>query len=464
MGDAQSAPEGGSDAAEEDRKVHEQFEEGQSLNNKDPIFEINVEADSFKPEVTGHREEEIDAEGRGSVEIPTDVPNDTDKEEPNRPEDVEDATKETTLENAEQYNDANVAQETYDNDSTTCPTVTDMTSEEVLENAEEKATATEAEVESNNADAAATSPLGEAANQDTTTEEEPRSASPSSPEEEAAVSPIRRFFTTGIFSGLQKKKNLGEDETTNKEMKDLGKKDVGEKTELTVQDQQHDKQDDESSFSIKKLLPRRKKRKSVEKQDQVSSDEADREAASGDEDSDTPAVVPLSEFDTVETEVHIQTQANVESHKLKEGDFELQQEQLDAMAGVLPRDNLQTEAKTVQGSDDASEYQATTTSAANEKVDDLTDSISKQQLSDIPEEATPASATDDAARDDTIAEDLIEITSEAITAAEHFDITLGDETEMISARFYLKFLLRSLTLLNSLKMKYKRLTLHIQKT
>ncbi|XP_056282754.1 uncharacterized protein LOC130201686 [Pseudoliparis swirei] len=138
MGDAQSAPEGGSDAAEEDGKVHEQFEEGQSLKNKDPIFEVNVEADSFKPEVTGHREEEIDAE---------DVPNDTDKEEPNRPEDVEDATKETTRENAEQYNDANVAQETYDNDSTTCPTVTDMTSEEVLENAEEKATETEAEIE-----------------------------------------------------------------------------------------------------------------------------------------------------------------------------------------------------------------------------------------------------------------------------------------------------------------------------
>jgi len=36
----------------------------QSLKNKDPIFEVNVEADSFKPEVTGHREEEIDAEGR----------------------------------------------------------------------------------------------------------------------------------------------------------------------------------------------------------------------------------------------------------------------------------------------------------------------------------------------------------------------------------------------------------------
>uniref|UniRef100_A0A8C3G5Q0 A kinase-anchoring proteins AKAP-5 and AKAP-12 calmodulin (CaM)-binding domain-containing protein n=1 Tax=Cyclopterus lumpus TaxID=8103 RepID=A0A8C3G5Q0_CYCLU len=650
---------------------------------------------------------------RGSGEIPTDVPNDTDTEEPNRPEDVEDATKETTSENAEQDSDVNVAQETYDNDSTTCPTMTEMTSEEVLENAEEKETETKAEVESSNADAAMTSPLGEDANQDTTTEEEPRSTSPSSPEEEAAVSPIRRFFTTGIFSGLQKKKNLEEDETTGKEMKDIGKKEVVEKTEQTVQDQQRDKEDvsvgveaaaaetmnaheenkpkgeirsaartmdaspdpltiivtepevlssqekdkvqasplkrllsgsglkklskkqrgrkssdvnlsdsgehvsdhnlsstdtaenqkeeggaqpstervgeedgawasfkrlltpkkrmkrsslsneetqipgsveepkpkenkkrkdssvswdavlcrsgrrrsrktsdsddetpqidnrnkqdggsknadsalanevddilasspeqagspsegegastwkslkrlvtpkrkakddkeskdhvqsdsevsqDEYSFSIKKLLPGRKKRKSAEKQDHVSSDEADNEAASGDEDSDTPAVVPLSEFDTVETEVHIQTQANVESHHIpKEADFELQQDRLDPMAEpALPCDNLQTEAKTVQGNDDASENQATTTPDANEKADDLTESdqISKQQLSDIPEEATPASATEDAARDDTIAEDLIEITSEAITAAEHLDITLADETEMISA-------------------------------
>ncbi|KAK1893877.1 A-kinase anchor protein 12 [Dissostichus eleginoides] len=51
---------------------------------------------------------------------------------------------------------------------------------------------------------------------------------------------------------------------------------------------------------------------------------------------------------------------------------------------------------------------------------------------DIPE-ATPASVTEDVARDDTIAEDLIEITSEAITAPEPLDITKEDETEMISA-------------------------------
>ncbi|XP_031703073.1 A-kinase anchor protein 12, partial [Anarrhichthys ocellatus] len=653
---------------------------------------------------------------RASGEIPTDVTNDTNKEEANTPEDIEDTTKETTSENAEQNTDVNIAQETYDNDSTTCPTLTDVTSDDVLENLEEKATETKVEVESDYADAAMASPLGEDVNQETTTEEEPRSTSPSSPEEEVVVSPIKRFFATGIFSGLRKKKKPAEDETTD----NINKKEVVEKPEQTAQDQHQDKEDislgveaatveteheknklkgdiwsaaqmmdaypstiivtepevlssqekdkvqasplrrllsgsslkklskkqrsrkssdaklsdsgehvsdqllsstekaenqkeegcaqpptetageedgawasfkklvtpkkrmkksslsseetqipgsvgepkpseggqisdhsteegkkrkdssvswesvlcrsgrrrirkmsdsedetpqidndmnkqdggskhsaesalgnevdemlayspkqagspsegdgvstwqslkrlvtpkrkakddeeskdnvqsdsevsqDESSFSIKKLLPGLKKRKSAEKQDQVSSDEADREAASGDEDSDTPAVVPLSEFDTVETEVHIQTQADVESHIPKEADFELQQDLLDPMAEpVLPSDNLQTEAKKVQGNNDALENQATTTPATDEKPDDLTESISQQQqLSDIPEEATPASVTEEAARDDTIAEDLIEITSEAITAPEHLDITLSDETEMISA-------------------------------
>uniref|UniRef100_A0A8C9XH93 A kinase-anchoring proteins AKAP-5 and AKAP-12 calmodulin (CaM)-binding domain-containing protein n=1 Tax=Sander lucioperca TaxID=283035 RepID=A0A8C9XH93_SANLU len=571
---------------------------------------------------------------RGSGEIATDVPDETNKVEPNRAEDVEDTTKETTSEN-------------------------------------EKTEETKEEVESDNVDAAMTSPVGEHAQQDATPEEESHSTSPCSPEEEVVVSPIKRFFTTGIFSGLRKKKKPAEDETTDKEPEDKGGKEVEETREQTVQDKQQDieeislgvdaaaietehkenilkgeilsavsaqvmdasaidpstiivtepdilnsqekdkvqasplkrllsgsslkklskkqrgrkssdaklsdsgehvsdqllsstgsaenqkeegcaqhsaeavgeedgawasfkklvtpkkrikrsslsneetqipgsveepkpseggqisdlsteegkkrkdssvswesvlcgsgrrrsrktsdsedeilqidKQDDgskhgtelalessnevdemlayspkeagsssegdggstwkslkrlvtpkkkakdedeskdhvqsdsevtqdESSFSIKKLLPGRKKRKSAERQDQVSSDEADKDVASGDEDSETPAVVPLSEFDTVETEVHIQTQADVET--------------------------------------------------TNEEPGDFTESISKQQLSDIPEEATPASATEEAARDDTIAEDLIEITSEAITAPEPLDITLADETEMISA-------------------------------
>ncbi|XP_044021628.1 A-kinase anchor protein 12 [Siniperca chuatsi] len=667
---------------------------------------------------------------KGSGEIPTDVREESNQEKPNRPQDIQDTAKETKSENTEQNTDVNIAQDTYDNDSTTCPTLTDITLENVLENAEERTTETKEKMESDNADAATTSPVGEDAHQDATPEEEPHSTSPSSPEEEVVVSSIKRFFTTGIFSGLRKKKKPAEEETTEKEQ-DTEEKEVVETTEQTVQDQQHDKEEigqvveaaavetehkeneevlfaastqmtdegkspttdpstiivtepeilssqekdkvhasplkrllsgsslkklskkqrsrkssdaklsdsaehvsdqllsstesaenqkegptqptaeaageedgawasfkklvtpkkrmkrsslsneetqipgsveetkpsegeqisdhsteegkkrkdssvsweavlcgsgrrrsrktsdsedetpqidngdnkqdggskhgaesllessneneneilvsspkhagspsegdggstwksfkrlvtpkrkvkdeDESkdnvqsdsevtqdeSFSIKKLLPGLKKRKSAEKQDQVSSDEA---VASGDEDSDTPAVVPLCEFDTVETEVHIQIQADVESHIPEEADYELQQDILDQVSEpVLPCDSLQTETKKVQDNDDALGKQASTSLATNEEPDDLTESISShQQLSDIPEEgiitetmATPASVTEEAARDDTIAEDLIEITSEAITAPEPaLDITLADETEMISA-------------------------------
>uniref|UniRef100_A0A7N5ZUU8 A kinase-anchoring proteins AKAP-5 and AKAP-12 calmodulin (CaM)-binding domain-containing protein n=1 Tax=Anabas testudineus TaxID=64144 RepID=A0A7N5ZUU8_ANATE len=168
---------------------------------------------------------------------------------------------------------------------------------------------------------------------------------------------------------------------------------------------------DDSLSSIKKLLPGQKKRRHGEKQDYLSSDEADEEVVSGDEDSETPAVVPLSEFDTTETGV---------------SDYELL---------------LQSEAKQVQEKGDALENETSTTPASNEEPDEITELISKhQQLSDIPEEGiitetmvTPASVTEEPARDDTIAEDLIEMTSEAITAPEPVDITLADETEMISA-------------------------------
>ncbi|KAK1893921.1 A-kinase anchor protein 12 [Dissostichus eleginoides] len=612
----------------------------------------------------------------GSGDVASD---DTDVEDPNRPEDVEDTTKETTSENPEENTDLNMAQETYDNDSTTCPTLTDVTPEDAPQNAEEKTTETKEEVESDYVDAEM--PVEEDTQQDATPEEEPES--PSGPEEAEVVSPIKRFFTTGIFSGLRKKKKLPEEETADKELEDLGKKEVVETAEQTEQDQQQDKEDisdgveatavetehkelkgdkmpaaqipdpltiivtepeilssqekekvqasplkrlfsgsslnklprkqrsrrssdarmsdsgehvsdkvissiidqsvenqkgevcaqssaeeeegawasfkklmtpkklrkrpsisneetkikslveeskpveggqisdhsteegnkrkdavswesvlcgsgrrrirktsdseeerlkiitiktsktlhlkvaqnqgskalmrlmkvkskdedeskdgvqsdsestqDESSFSIKKLLPGRKKRKSTEKHDQVSSDEADKDVASEDEDSETPAIVPLSEFDIVETAVQIQTQVDIERRIPKDADHEVQRDLLDQNAEpVLQGVGLQAEANKVQDKEDALESKAPTNPATNEESDD-TESLSKPQLSDIPEEATPASVTEDVARDDTIAEDLIEITSEAITAPEPLDITKEDETEMISA-------------------------------
>uniref|UniRef100_A0AAQ6APW3 A kinase-anchoring proteins AKAP-5 and AKAP-12 calmodulin (CaM)-binding domain-containing protein n=1 Tax=Amphiprion ocellaris TaxID=80972 RepID=A0AAQ6APW3_AMPOC len=209
---------------------------------------------------------------------------------------------------------------------------------------------------------------------------------------------------------------------------DEGKDNIHSDSEITQ---------DDSSFSIKKLLPGRKKRKSGERQDQVSSDEAEKEVASGDEDSETPAVVPLSEFDTAETGIQIQTQADIESDAPKVLEDKLKQD--DMTKPVLPCDDQQIEATTVRKKEEALKNEASTAPVTNEEPDE--ELISKhQQLSDITEEgaitdtmATPASTNEEAARDDTIAEDLIEITSEAITAPETVDVTLADETEMISA-------------------------------
>uniref|UniRef100_A0A3Q3WQ66 A kinase-anchoring proteins AKAP-5 and AKAP-12 calmodulin (CaM)-binding domain-containing protein n=1 Tax=Mola mola TaxID=94237 RepID=A0A3Q3WQ66_MOLML len=626
-------------------------------------------------------------------------------EEPNTTEDTEDIAKGIRSEKAEQNTDENIAQETYDS---TCPTLTDVTTDDILENAE-KTGETKGDVESDNN--ATTVSLSEDKQQD---EEEPHSTSPTNPEGEVVLSPTKRFFATGVFSGLRKKKKLTEEETTDKELEDMGGKDVLGRTEQPVQDKQQDKnvispgleaehkdgnlkdenlctaspqmtykekslsrdpsaivtepeilssqekdkvqagpvkrflsgsslkklsikrrssrsndatlsdsgehvldqlllsestenhkegtaeavreddsawasfkkritpkrhsnasflndeetqihgsveesklnkrgqisdqstegvkkrkdssvsweavlcgsgrrrsrktsdsddeapqiymnvhkQDrgskhsaesplessndyeilasspkqpegpsegdggsawkslkrivtpnrkvkdeeerikgnvqfdneviqDDSSFLIKKLLPGRKKQKPEDKQDQVSSDEADKNVASGDEDSETPGVVPLSEFDTVETDVQIQTQEDTESRIPKDENYEIRQDE-------MPKPVLAT---SLQEIDNAGEKQEATTFATNKKTADLTESISKhQQLSDIPEEgiiteamATPASFTEEPGRDDTIAEDLTEITSDAITATEPIpNITLAEKTEMIS--------------------------------
>ncbi|XP_060907973.1 A-kinase anchor protein 12b isoform X2 [Labrus mixtus] len=76
-----------------------------------------------------------------------------------------------------------------------------------------------------------------------------------------------------------------------------------EKTEEGTEQVQSDGEatKDESSFSLKKFLPGRRKKK-AEKQ-------ASTDQGTGDEDSDTPAVVPLSEYEEAEQEVHPETAA-----------------------------------------------------------------------------------------------------------------------------------------------------------
>ncbi|XP_061599939.1 A-kinase anchor protein 12-like [Cololabis saira] len=216
-------------------------------------------------------------------------------------------------------------------------------------------------------------------------------------------------------------------------------------TKKVSQDERKDTQSegevaqDDSSFSIKKFLSVKKKSKTVEKPDQVYHDDADEEAASDEEDSETPAVVPLSEFD--EPEDAVQKQADVERDVPQQANNQVQQKILDEITeSIRPGDSLPTKKEEIQEHKEALDAnKGPTVPAAGEEVDDLADVSSKhQQLSDIPEEGaitdtTPGSIAEVAARDDTIAEDLIEITSEAVTAPEPVDVTLADETEMVSA-------------------------------
>ncbi|CAL9686152.1 unnamed protein product [Knipowitschia caucasica] len=182
---------------------------------------------------------------------------------------------------------------------------------------------------------------------------------------------------------------------------------------------------EETLFSIKKLLPGQKKRKSGDKQDQLSSDEGDKEVVSVEEDSETPAVVPLSEFDQSETEETVKIDVEVQ-----ESEHDLEQEH----SLEIPKTFVQEVQK----------HQITPIIPLNTDQDELTEFSKYQPLSDIPEEGhiTDTLATsfiEDIAKDDTIAEDIVELTSEAITAPEHVDITIADETDelMLSAASHL---------------------------
>ncbi|CAM4693343.1 unnamed protein product [Leuciscus chuanchicus] len=171
--------------------------------------------------------------------------------------------------------------------------------------------------------------------------------------------------------------------TQRKKPKAEDKSDEASGPEQTTSDSEIPKE--ESSFSLRKLIPRRKK-KSDGKQEQVSSD-----VGSAEDDSDTPAVVPLSEYDN---------EPSAEAEEVKQESAPV------------------TQTKAI--AEDRSPSWISTT------VENVEDETEGKQLSDIPEEgdtaATPKST------DNTIAEDIVELTSEAVTALEQVE-----ETEMVSA-------------------------------
>ncbi|XP_036448525.1 titin [Colossoma macropomum] len=182
---------------------------------------------------------------------------------------------------------------------------------------------------------------------------------------------------------------------------------------------------DESSCSITKLIPGRKKRKFDDRQEQTS-DEAGKDAGTDNEDDETPAVVPLSEYEIIEPESLKETREETELEK--------------RVQPTIEEDKPKETSPSVKSSYDV---KPSVVPISSDYIEDLTEFISKhQQLSDIPEEgiieesvATPVSSAEWTTQDDTLAEDFVELTADAVTApepgTEQFN---GDETtEMVSA-------------------------------
>ncbi|XP_061651835.1 titin [Phyllopteryx taeniolatus] len=180
------------------------------------------------------------------------------------------------------------------------------------------------------------------------------------------------------------------------------------------EERQHSPETDDMQENISfsaKIFPTLKKRKSVSQKDQEApSYEVDQELTPGD--LNWPAVVPLSNYDTVEKEPKEETETSVKP------DFQLNQDFLpEVTEAAQPLDNLATQE--TQHDVDALENEAT-----YEDLADRTEFIGKP-LSDIPEEGDLTEST--------TANDPIEITSKAVTAPESAYVSLGDDSKMISA-------------------------------
>ncbi|XP_056333738.1 A-kinase anchor protein 12 [Danio aesculapii] len=181
-------------------------------------------------------------------------------------------------------------------------------------------------------------------------------------------------------------------------------------------------------FSMKKLIPGHKKRKSEARQDQTSSDEAAKDHESDDEDDETPAIIPLSEYEVIEPE----TLKEMNEQRVE---ITIEHEMPEIPSQALEKDTFKVVAKV------SSNTAPAIIQSLSEDFEELTDFLSKhQQLSDIPEEGiieesieTPVSSAEWTTQDDTLAEDIVELTADAVTAPEPESFFGDDTTEMVSA-------------------------------
>ncbi len=188
-------------------------------------------------------------------------------------------------------------------------------------------------------------------------------------------------------------------------------------------------------FSMKILIPGHKKRKSDAKKDQTSSDEAANDPETDDEDDETPAIIPLSEYEIIEPEslkeVHEQRVEITIEHEMPEMTSQVLEQ--DTSNDLVPKIAAKVPNNTVP----------TVIHRLSDDFEELTDFVSKYlQLSDIPEEGiieesieTPVSSAEWTTQDDTLAEDIVELTADAVNAPEpSSEELIGDDTtEMVSA-------------------------------
>ncbi|XP_024256083.1 A-kinase anchor protein 12-like [Oncorhynchus tshawytscha] len=175
--------------------------------------------------------------------------------------------------------------------------------------------------------------------------------------------------------------------------------------EQVISDSEIPKED--SSFSLRKLIPGRRKKKLLSSN-----------LGSGEEDSDTPAVVPLSEYDNehteskeeAEAEMTVETKDSEEAAPITQVQLSIEERSPSWISATAVMENLQE--------------------------------IPHDQLSDIPEEgaATPKSA------DTTIAEDIAEQTLEAVPCQEQEpELSVAEVTANSDAKNILELIPETVT-------------------
>ncbi|XP_073683634.1 uncharacterized protein akap12a [Garra rufa] len=188
-------------------------------------------------------------------------------------------------------------------------------------------------------------------------------------------------------------------------------------------------------FSMKKLIPGHKKRKTDARKEQTSSDEATQDHETGDEDDETPAIIPLSEYEIIEPE-------SLKEVNEQRVEITIEHEMPEMTSQVLEQDTSNNLVPEIAAKVSINIGPAVI-HGLPEDFEELTDFVSKyQQLSDIPEEGiieesieTPVSSAEWTTLDDTLAEDIVELTADAVTAPEPpSEQFIGDDTtEMVSA-------------------------------